>query len=61
MKNLHVRLHMLRVHKVVSRKTDMSFRLRKNKIDAKSKTFYGIYFVFFTPINVFFVKLYEHT
>jgi hypothetical protein len=38
---------MLHVHKVISRKTDMSFGLRKKtNFGAKNKTFYGIYFVF---------------
>jgi hypothetical protein len=58
MKNLHVRLHMLCVHKVVLRKTYLSFGLRKKtNFDANKKTFYGTYFVFFTPTtcNVIFL------
>jgi hypothetical protein len=47
-KKSHVCLHMLRVHKVVSQKNDMSFGLRKKtNFGAKNKTFYStIYFVF---------------
>jgi hypothetical protein len=64
MKKSHVRLHMLCVHKVVLRKTDLSFGLRKkSNFDANKKTFYGICFIFFTPTtcNVIFSRnFYEH-
>jgi hypothetical protein len=40
---------MLGAHKLVSRKNDLLFGLRKNtKFDAKNKAFYDICFVFFT-------------
>jgi hypothetical protein len=44
---LHVRLHMLCVHKVISQKIDLSFGLRKKtNFGAKNKIFYSTYFVF---------------
>jgi hypothetical protein len=59
MKNSHVHLHMLCVHKVVSRKIDLSFGLlKKTNFGAKNKIFYGTCFVFFIPAtyNVVFCK-----
>jgi hypothetical protein len=61
-KNFHVNLYMLRVHKDLPWKVDLSFRLcKKTKFDAKNKAFYESYFVFLhraQKISVF-AKLYK--
>jgi hypothetical protein len=52
-KNLHVHLHVLHAHKVVAQLIDLSCGVCKKKIDAKSKTFHMIIFVFLhIPQNV---------